>query len=58
MRHGYREITRRSKHSLFKTQLLKWECAHGAGAGLDLRASAGISHRSCGSGAAHGRDPG
>jgi hypothetical protein len=24
MRHGYREITEKGKHSLFKTQLLKW----------------------------------
>jgi len=58
MRHGYREITRRSKHSLFKTQLLKWECAHGAGAGFDLRASAGISHRSVDRGQLTGGDPG
>ena len=31
MRHGYREITGKSKHSLFKTQLLKWVGGTGAG---------------------------
>jgi hypothetical protein len=31
MRHGYREITGKSKHSLFKTQLLKWVGGTGTG---------------------------
>jgi hypothetical protein len=31
MRHGHREITGRSRHSLFKTQLLKWVGGTGTG---------------------------
>ena len=31
MRHGYREVTGKSKHSLFKTQLLKWVGGTGTG---------------------------
>ena len=40
MRHGYREITRESKHSLFKTQLLKW--VGGTGTGLVGERTAGM----------------
>ena len=35
MPHGYREITGKSKHSLFKTQLLKWVFGTGTGASVD-----------------------
>jgi hypothetical protein len=31
MGHGHREITGKSKHSLFKTQLLKWVGGTGTG---------------------------
>jgi hypothetical protein len=31
MRHGYREITGKSKQSLFKTRLLKWVGGTGTG---------------------------
>jgi len=43
MRHGYREITGKSKHSLFKTQLLKWVFGTGTGASVPAQRQAVLS---------------